>query len=177
MTSKTNSKLQIFRTQDAVPLEETEHMEIVGMTDEIIAGATRVQEAGFGAAYDTRVVFSSPDMSLTYAWFKSDYPLPRHSHDSDCLYYVIAGSIQFGKETLRKGDGFLLPADMPYAYVAGPDGVEILEFRNTSSFNFKWLTHGPAFWESTLATIERKRDDWQTEQPPLGAGNQDKKPD
>ncbi len=169
MTDRATSKFQIFRTRDAVSLDETDHMEVVGMTEAIAEGASDAVSAGLDRAYDTRVVFSSPEMSLTYAWFKSEYPLPRHSHNSDCLYYIMAGSIKFGTETLSKGDGFLLPADMPYAYTAGPEGVELLEFRNTDTFNFKWLSAGPAFWETVAKTAGRKKEEWLTEKPPLNA--------
>lgn len=175
MTDHAQTRFQIFRTSEAPSLNESNHMEMVGMTPEIGEHAVRLLQAGLDQAFDTRVVFSSPTMSLTYAWFKSDYPLPRHSHDSDCLYYVMAGSILFGNQTLGKGDGFLLPAGMPYAYVAGPEGVELLEFRTTDHFNFKWLTSGGAFWEAAIKTAQNKREDWLTEQPPLGAGQQERR--
>ena len=165
-----HNRFRIFRTSEAPSLEQCGQMAMVGMTPEIAGHAQQLMQEGFADSYDTRLVFSSPSMSLTYAWFKSGYPLPRHSHDSDCLYYVMAGSIQFGNQTLGKGDGFLLPAGMPYAYVAGPDGVELLEFRGTDTFNFKWLTSGPAFWESALKTVQAKRGEWVDEPPPLGAG-------
>ncbi|MDQ1430431.1 MAG: hypothetical protein QOF40_1033, partial [Actinomycetota bacterium] len=32
------------------------------------------------------------------------------------------------------GSGFV-PADAPYAYTAGPEGIEILEFRHASAFD------------------------------------------
>jgi hypothetical protein len=172
MSDNNKSRFRIFRTSEAPSIDESNHMEVVGMTPEIGEQALRSLQAGLDRAYDTRVVFACPTMSLTYAWFKSDYPLPRHSHDSDCLYYIMAGSIRFGHQTLGKGDGFFLPADMPYAYIAGPDGVELLEFRGTDHFNFKWLTSGSAFWEAAIKTAQNKREAWLTEQPPLGAGGQ-----
>lgn len=73
-----------------------------------------------------------PDgMSLVHAWFAPDFPLFRHSHPAlgDCLYYVLAGSLTMGRQTLGPGDGFFTPGEMPYRYKAGPEGVEVLEFR------------------------------------------------
>ena len=32
-------------------------------------------------------------MHVSYIWFKSGYVLPPHSHDGDCLYYILAGSL------------------------------------------------------------------------------------
>jgi hypothetical protein len=70
-------------------------------------------------------------MSLVHAWFGPHFPLFRHSHPrfGDCLYYVVAGSAVLGSQVLKPGDGFFVPNGMPYKYRAGPEGVEILEFR------------------------------------------------
>ena len=70
-------------------------------------------------------------MSLIHAWFGPNFPLFRHSHPrlGDCLYYIVAGSAVLGSQVLKPGDGFFVPNGMPYKYRAGPEGVEILEFR------------------------------------------------
>jgi quercetin dioxygenase-like cupin family protein len=84
------------------------------------------------------VLFRGPDkdaFSLVKAWFAPHYVLPRHSHDADCLYYIVEGSIVMGSQTLSAGDGFFVPAGAPYAYEAGPDGVAVLEFRTRTSFD------------------------------------------
>jgi quercetin dioxygenase-like cupin family protein len=75
--------------------------------------------------------------SLVTVDFGPGYLLPRHSHDSDCLYYIVAGSLIMGTRTLGPGDGFFLPADQPYTYRAGPQGVKLLEFRHQASFDIK----------------------------------------
>jgi len=70
-------------------------------------------------------------MSLIHAWFGPNFPLFRHSHPKlgDCLYYIVAGSAVLGNRVLGPGDCFFVPNGMPYKYRAGPEGVEILEFR------------------------------------------------
>ena len=70
-------------------------------------------------------------MSLVHVWFGPDFPLFRHSHPryGDCLYYVLAGEVVLGSQRLGPGDGFFVPNEMPYKYKAGPEGVEVLEFR------------------------------------------------
>jgi hypothetical protein len=70
-------------------------------------------------------------MSLVHAWFGPHFPLFRHSHPrfGDCLYYVVAGQVVMGSRVLNPGDGFFVPNGMPYKYQAGPEGVEVLEFR------------------------------------------------
>lgn len=70
-------------------------------------------------------------MSLVHVWFGPNFPLFRHSHPrfGDCLYYVLAGEVVMGSQRLGPGDGFFVPNGMPYKYKAGPEGVEVLEFR------------------------------------------------
>ena len=75
---------------------------------------------------------NSPNgMSLVHVWFGPNFPLFRHSHPAygDCLYYVVAGEIILGKQRLLPGAGFFVPNGQPYKYTAGPEGVELLEFR------------------------------------------------
>jgi hypothetical protein len=79
-------------------------------------------------------LFSQPEpdgMSLVHVWFGANFPLFRHSHpkNGDCLYYVVAGQVIMGSKVLKAGDGFFVPNGMPYKYRAGPEGVEVLEFR------------------------------------------------
>ncbi|MGJ3627380.1 cupin domain-containing protein [Sphingomonas sp. MMS24-JH45] len=76
-----------------------------------------------------------PGMSLTYAWFKSGFPLPLHSHNADCLYYIIAGTLKLEREELGAGDGFFVGKDAPDQYKPGPTGVEVLEFRTADTFD------------------------------------------
>jgi hypothetical protein len=42
-----------------------------------------------------------------------------------------------GSQVLEAGDGFFVPADAPYGYEAGPDGVVVLEFRTRTSFDMR----------------------------------------
>lgn len=92
--------------------------------------------------------------SLVVVEFAPGYILARHSHTTDCLYYVVAGSVQMGKRELGPGDGFFVPADHPYAYSAGPEGVKLLEFRHDTSFHttFHEKDHARyrAEWEAAL---------------------------
>jgi quercetin dioxygenase-like cupin family protein len=132
--------ITLFRAADAPNLEATDMMSVPqfpadfvrpesGRTEDIVSGQTvkvlyrqSEEEGGF---------------SLVYAWFKPHFPLPRHSHSADCLYYVIAGSAVMGNQTLKAGDGFFVPSGAPYQYSAGPEGVEVLEFRHARSFDMQ----------------------------------------
>ena len=77
--------------------------------------------------------------SLVRAWFGAHFVLPRHTHNADCLYYIIEGSLTMGSVALGVGDGFFVPSGAPYGYEAGPDGVVVLEFRAGTSFDMTVL--------------------------------------
>jgi quercetin dioxygenase-like cupin family protein len=131
-------------------------------------GAARLVEAGVLEGSQVRLLFERPGLSLTHAWFRSGFPLPRHSHDADCLYFVLAGSLRLGSEELVAGDGFFVGAEVPYTYTPGPQGVEVLEFRTADHFDIRLLARNPAFWAKALATVGEKREHWPNETPPSG---------
>ncbi len=159
-------KFAIYRGAEAPNFSEIDVMDYDGMTPEIDAAFGGLTEAGIDDGQTVKLLFAAPGFSLTYAWFRSGFPLPRHSHDADCLYYVIAGSLTLGSETLGAGDGFFVPSGAAYAYVPGPKGVEVLEFRNAEHFNIRFLAGNPAFWNKALETVRSEREGWKTQTRP-----------
>ena len=99
-------------------------------------------------------------MSLVWSWFGPEYVLPRHSHDADCLYYVVAGEARLGNRTVPAGGGFFVPSGAPYAYAAGPEGVQVLEFRNVSSFDMQ-ITESLPRWDRIVETVRANSDTWK----------------
>lgn len=137
-----------------------------GLSDVSRDGLARMTEAGIGEGAEARVLYSAPGFSVMYAWFKSGFPLFRHSHGPDCLYQVIGGSLRMGDEVLTKGDGFFIPAGSPYAFEVGPEGVEIIEFRHENIRDTVIQANNPAFWEKAVETVRSRRDEWRTESRP-----------
>jgi len=161
-----NSKFQIFRADDSKPLMEAACMSVVPFSDVQRAGMDKVIEAGYLDGDDVRVMVNMPGFSLTRVWFKPGYALPLHSHDADCLYYIVAGNIRLGTEELGPRDSFFVPTDVPYTYKIGPEGVELLEFRHATSFNFVNHAKGAAFWDKAAEEAAKHREGWKTAQPP-----------
>lgn len=116
--------------------------------------------------YSHRVLFTANGMSLLHLWFKSGFALPRHSHDTDCLYFVVAGTLRIGTAELAHGDGFFVGADVPYTYTAGPEGVEVLEFRSAEQFYLDLMTDNPAYWQKFIDTMKAKQGVWKDERRP-----------
>jgi hypothetical protein len=164
--AKPAGKFAIFRGSEAPALSEVDAMAYDGMTPELAETFGKLGQAGIDEGQTVKLLFSAPGFSLTYAWFKSGFPLPRHSHDADCLYYIIAGSLTLGSQTLGAGDGFFVPSNGAYTYEPGPDGVEVLEFRDAEHFNIRFLAGNPAFWNRALDAVQRERAAWKDQPRP-----------
>ncbi len=168
--------ISIFRAEQATPLLETDFMAMPEMTSDLLeAGAAEIYMAS-APGTDVRVaVRQTPEeggFSILHVWFKADYPVPRHTHDADCMYYVVSGSAIMGAQTLRTGDGFFIPAGAPYGYAAGPEGVELLEIRHcVAQFDIQLLESSAGKWAAMSDTIASRRDAWEadTVSPTLAA--------
>ena len=160
---------EVFRARDAADYVEGGTMDVQPMADAQMAGMMALAQHGMLEGSQVKLLYSRPGLSLTYCWFKSGYALPLHSHSADCLYSIIAGSLKIGTEELGPGDGFFLGTDVPYAYTAGPEGVEVLEFRTSDKFDFKTLAKGKTYWDKQLAGLLAAKGDWAEETlPPSG---------
>jgi hypothetical protein len=93
--------------------------------------------------------------------------IPRHIHGEDCLYFVISGHAVMGSKRLGAGDGFFVPAHTSYAYRAGEEGVEVLEFRHAAvGINTTILDTAPVPWELFLDTVRTNKEAWRAEEVP-----------
>ena len=124
-----------------------------------------VAELGAAAKTASRLlVRQTPEeggFSLVYLFFKPNFPLFRHRHENDCLYVLLSGSARMGNQVLRAGDSFFVPALAPYAYTAGPQGVEVLEIRhNAERFTVMFADNPPSRLEEAKAAIENNAESW-----------------
>lgn len=159
-------QFQIFRGADAPSLADAGCMTIEPFTPLQRKGMDALRAAGLAHGDQLKVLINIPGFSLTHVWFKKDYPLALHSHNADCLYYIIAGSLKLGHETLGPRDGFFIPSGMPYTYQVGPDGVELLEFRHANTFDFRNHSNGEAFWKKGAEIVAANQADWQKAKMP-----------
>ena len=157
----TREGFSIFRAKDAPGLTEAGCMSIVPFSPVQRAGIDRMLAEGYSEGDEVKVLVSIPGFSLTRVWFKHGYPLPLHSHDADCLYFIIAGSLKLGTEELAADDSFFIPSGVPYTYRPGPEGVELLEFRHETHFNFANHAKGAAFWDKAVDTCTLRREEWK----------------
>ena len=92
-TPRTKGLQRFGGPTDAQLLYETQLMKMPTMDppapDELMEWATASGQV-------VKVLFGDPEaggMSLVWSWFAPDFPLPRHSHSADCLYYVTKGEL------------------------------------------------------------------------------------
>ena len=165
-------RVEIFRASDAKDIAETDMMKPSPPPPAERAAFSAVLSEGRERGTAVRVLSKSPSgLSLVYAWFKSLYPLPPHSHDADCMYYVVSGELTMGTETLRAGDGLFVPANTFYSFTAGPEGVEILEFRAADAFDTVVRAGSAAAWERAASVVQERLPHWKSEPTPSDRHN------
>lgn len=133
----------------------------------VVRGMKLFAENASGGAV-AQTLFSSPDLHVSYAWFKSGFPLPLHSHDADCYYLVIAGSMKVGTEELGKGDGVFIPGGAPYTVNPGAEGVEFIEMRTSPDYDTDYRAKTDSYWDRVAATMRERKVGWAAEPAPYG---------
>jgi mannose-6-phosphate isomerase-like protein (cupin superfamily) len=153
--------ITIYRATDAVDLAETDFMVRPVTSPGVPSTSNETVGADAAEGFQIKVlVRDGGGFSLLHVWFKANYPLPRHSHNTDCMYYVISGSAVMGNQTLHAGDSFFVPRDALYQYTAGPGGVEVLEVRHgAKQFDVK-VADASARWQVLADAIAANRDRW-----------------
>jgi len=136
---------EIFRAADAPLLDETDMMSPAEFRDpkgeQVLADHPEFSQR-MGTAQRVTVPFRQEGegaMSLLHADFGPGFTVWRHSHSLDCLYFIVSGTAILGQRELGPGDGFFVPANQPYGYHAGPEGVRVLEIRNGTRFDMQVL--------------------------------------
>lgn len=160
----------IYRGQEAAPYLGARRRGGAEGNDHpaIQRGLKLMYESGDSGGATVRVLFSSPDLHVSYVWFKSGFPLPLHSHDVDCLYEIVAGTVDLGTEQLAKGDGVFIPAGVPYTLKPGPDGVEFLEIRTAHDYDTRYVAKTDAYWDKIAKTRKDRARIWTEERAPYG---------
>lgn len=158
-------RMAIFRGADAPALHIEEFL---GIDETVMAKMAFQGEAMQNGVVPevTNVLFKGAGLSLTQAWFKSGYTVPRHSHDADCTYYILSGSVRFGTQVLTAGDGIFVPGGDAYTLEAGDEGAEFLEFRTAETFNMKFVNNDDAHYKKMSDAFANNAERWATEKRP-----------
>jgi mannose-6-phosphate isomerase-like protein (cupin superfamily) len=156
--------MTIFRNSDALPLDTTDTMSAPDFPEGVDELLTEYDASQLMAGSDVELLFrqaGDDGFSLVRAWFGPDYVLPRHHHNKDCTYYVVKGEITLGSQVVGAGEGFFVPAGHSYGYRAGPQGVEILEFRHATSFDMHIVDDQKGKWDEIYHVAYSHHDAWE----------------
>jgi hypothetical protein len=162
------ARMRIFRAADAYEVDER-IMPMEGLDEHVLAGFQQLEAHGIENGHKVRCLFqeeAGTGMSLIHIWYKSGFVLPQHKHNADCVYYVVAGEIHAGGMVVGQGDGLFIPKDHDYTYEAGPDGVELLEFRNAATFNIVFNGKDSKQWSRIVAAADSNADAWKLQSKP-----------
>jgi hypothetical protein len=120
------TRFAIFRGKDARSDAEASFMQYEPVTPVVAEGARRAQAEGVDQGHDLKLLFATPGFSLSYVWFKSGFPLPRHSHNVDCLYRARQRSCSlnrrgehFRRRLIGQGEHFAAPLPDRQVKIAG----------------------------------------------------------
>ena len=162
------ARMRIFRAANACEVDE-KIMPMEGLDGNVIAGFQQLESHGIANGHRVRCVFreeTGAGLSLVHIWYKSGFIVPQHRHNVDCLYYVIAGEIHAGSAIVGQGDGLFIPKDHDYTYAAGPEGVELLEFRNAATFNIVFNGKDGGQWNRIAAAVDANAHAWKAQLEP-----------
>jgi hypothetical protein len=161
--------IEIFRRADARTLTDSGAMSYEHVDGDTLARLSAALGPEQAEGAQSLTLFQGGGMSLVKVWFKSNYPLARHAHNAPCLYYIIAGSLFLGRQELLPGEGFLVRPNVLYTYTAGPDGVELLEFRSSETFDIQVPASSESYWTRLRSKMLEAHDGgWKGEVPPSG---------
>ena len=164
---RARSGVRIYRAADAPDLGSSDFNRGSDFGDDtrlqdVVSTLAVAADARTGSRLLVRQTPNEGGFSLVYLFFKPNFPLFRHKHESDCLYVVLSGSAVMGSQTLGAGDCFFVPAYAPYAYTAGPDGVEVLEIRhNADGFTTIFANDQATRLDEAEATVEANAASWK----------------
>lgn len=155
-----SAKFAVYRGSAAPPLRDGIALLGDDTPSAILKGLATIVAAGARDGYSSKALFAMPGFNLGFVEFASGYPVPLHSHDADCLYHIVAGSIRLGSAELGAGDGFFVPCDVPYTYTAGTLGVQLLEFRTSNVFHTRFTSQNPNYWKRMAGIVTANRPRW-----------------
>jgi quercetin dioxygenase-like cupin family protein len=158
-------KMAYFKFEEASNVYESDMVRDLGGPG--AAKYVESLEAGGSAGALSRILFrhaGGEGMSILHVYLKPGLSIPRHSHDADCLYYVVWGELRMGKRRLGQGDGVYVPANSPYTVAAGPDvGAEFLEIRLGTDFDMQVRDDSDENWQQLIDECAQRKEAWEQE--------------
>lgn len=123
-----------FRSSDDVPeFMGPEEFQSTGAYDGVPSDERDPDGEGEGAI---RVFFpgSPTEPQLFEIKLGANQSVEAHAHYENEIIYVTQGQLQFGAKVCGVGSAISIPGKTLYAFKAGPEGVQFLNFRPIGAF-------------------------------------------
>lgn len=82
------------------------------------------------AGYRARI-YHGDEITFAVLEVEPNAPLPSHSHRNEQVGLLVGGELVFNvgdaHRTVRAGEGWVIPANVPHDATAGPDGAVVIE--------------------------------------------------
>jgi hypothetical protein len=89
------------------------------------------------------------DRMIAHTYYDPDIVLPRHSHASDTLVYILDGEVSIEGRSCPAGTQIVIPKDVPLGpLIVGPEGCTFLE---SYAGDFTATHHDPEGYARLLA--------------------------
>jgi quercetin dioxygenase-like cupin family protein len=153
----------ISRRDDAPKLGDYDITTTLVGDDADLAWFDQVVDAGYNNGLDARLLYRQQGdhpISVVHLRAKPGRPFLRHSHSTNCAYVVTSGEVRLGRQVLRSGDLFYVPAGHPYQYVAGEEGADIVEFRTDHARETYLAPNSDENWAALVRRCTARRLDW-----------------
>jgi quercetin dioxygenase-like cupin family protein len=157
------SRFVISRRDDAPKLGDYDVTTTLVGDEADVAWFRQLVDAGYNDGLDARLLYrqrGDHPMSAVHLRAKPGRPFVRHSHSANCVYVVISGEIRLGRQVLRSGDLFYVPAGHPYQYVAGEEGAEVLEFRTDHARETYLARNTDENWAALVTRCTERHPRW-----------------
>lgn len=101
-------------------------LSIVDMAQGLSEDQQQEMYDAFGRELLTKVILSSPELSVYHEQARPGERVKRHRHGTHQITYVLRGSLRYGNRETTAGMGYFSP-DRPYSWIAGDEGAEWIE--------------------------------------------------
>jgi quercetin dioxygenase-like cupin family protein len=109
----------------AVPGDQVSPQSASKFTEGELTAKVRIREAGAADRPQLVEILYAPDAEIQL-----------HSHAEDEIIFVRAGLMRAGSRTLHPGDSIFIAGGTFYSFRAGPDGLQMLNFRPREDVTF-----------------------------------------
>jgi quercetin dioxygenase-like cupin family protein len=102
----------------------------------------KLKQGELTSSYRIREPGDASSPQLVELRYEPGAEIQTHCHDEDEIIYVLSGAMRIGARTVGPGACLTVPGGVFYGFQAGPEGLEILNFRARPDGSFHLPSQG-----------------------------------